>query len=352
VSAAGGTDRAPVRFSERYTSFAREQWDETHLARGKRARPRTDEAGFAPEDFALSTGAWAVAHRSDGMGRLWEPKEDALRAGRRASSDELTRRVKDAGRLFGAALVGVAEVNPLWLYACNREEEPIELPDGVGSAVVMAVPMEYELLRSAPSAVAHAATGNGYSRMAFTATCMAQFLNELGYRAVPCGNDTALSIPLAIDAGLGEYARNGLLVTPGLGPRVRLCKVFTDAELVADQPMSCGVREFCESCLKCADHCPANAIPRGEPTEDGPTPSNNPGIRRWFVNPDMCLAFWRVNGVGCSSCIRSCPFNKPPGRIHDWARSVVRRRSNPANRVLLWLDNALGYGKRIEPDSV
>jgi len=34
-----------------------------------------------------------------------------------------------------------------------------------------------------------------------------------------------------VDAGLGELGRNGLLVTPEFGSRVRLCKVFTELPL-------------------------------------------------------------------------------------------------------------------------
>lgn len=33
-------------------------------------------------------------------------------------------------------------------------------------------------------------------------------------------NDTALAIPYALKAGLGEYGRHGLVITPEFGPRV------------------------------------------------------------------------------------------------------------------------------------
>ena len=52
---------------------------------------------------------------------------------------------------------------------------------------------------------------------------MAQFLHHLGYKAIPCGNDTAVSIPYAIQAGSGELGRNGLLIIPEYGPHVRVC---------------------------------------------------------------------------------------------------------------------------------
>ena len=52
------------------------------------------------------------------------------------------------------------------------------------------------------------------------------------------------SIPIAIDAGLGELGRNGLLVTPKYGPRVRLAKILTNMPLVPDSPIRFGVTEF------------------------------------------------------------------------------------------------------------
>ena len=95
-----------------------------------------------PDDMEVSGGA--------GIGS-YEPQD--LHA--------FTQRVKQAARLYGASLVGVTRVNPLWVYACNGKEEPIELPDGVNTAIVMAVEMDYDRIRTSPSAIAGAATGNG-----------------------------------------------------------------------------------------------------------------------------------------------------------------------------------------------
>jgi len=50
-------------------------------------------------------------------------------------------------------------------------------------------------------------------------------------------NDTALSIPLAIDAGLGELGRNGLLITAEYGYCIRLCKIFTNLPLIVVCPL-------------------------------------------------------------------------------------------------------------------
>ena len=341
------------RFDQRYTSFARAGWDPSCAAYNKRVRPPEEisasgKPGYTVEDFALHAGARAM----DGGIREYRKAHDAAGPAGREPRDRyepadwtaFTRRLKRAARLYGASLVGVTRVNPLWIYAGEEQERPVELPEDMLTAVVMAVEMDYDLIRTAPSVMSAAATGNGYSRMAFTAVCLARYLTELGWRALPSGNDTALSIPLAIDAGLGELGRNGLLITRAYGPRVRLCKVFTDAPLIVDEPISFGVKEFCDVCMKCADTCPSRSVPRGEMTPSGPTPSNNPGVLKWYINPDRCLAFWRANGIGCANCIRSCPFNKSTGWPHDLARLFIRARSNLVNRALVFMDNLWGYG--------
>ena len=60
---------------------------------------------------------------------------------------------------------------------------------------------------------------------------VAEFIRRLGYNAIPAANDTALSIPLAVDAGLGQAGRHGLLINLKVGARCRISKIFTDLPL-------------------------------------------------------------------------------------------------------------------------
>lgn len=339
------------RFRQRDTAFARAKRDPTCAAYGKPRDPRRTGEGVKPgygqTDFALHAGSRALT----GAAKRGGPPEVAGPNDRWELSDAgaMTATVKRAAQFYGAAAVGVTRVNPLWLYESDVEGKPIGVPDGLDTAIVLAVAMDHHLIRTSPSALAAAATGLGYSHMDAVMACLTRYLGELGWRAVASGNDTALSIPLAVDAGLGEVGRNGLLITPEFGPRVRLCKVLTDAPLMQDEPVAFGVEAFCQVCLKCARMCPSKSIPSGDKTYVGPTPSNCDGALKWHTNADRCLAFWHANGVGCCNCIMSCPFNKPPGLLHDWARGLARLRSSPIDRGLLLLDDWLGYGRPIDP---
>jgi reductive dehalogenase len=145
-------------------------------------------------------------------------------------------------------------------------------------------------------------------------------------------------------AGLGEWSRMGLLVTEKFGPRVRLCKVFTDLPLQYDSYQPFGVVEFCKSCKKCATHCPSQAIPAGDMTTEGPSSCNQHGILKWYVDPEKCYSFWARNRMDCTTCIRVCPFNQKPGRIHDVVRAFIKR-TTLLNNFFIWMDGITGHEK-------
>ena len=261
----------------------------------------------------------------------------------------LTDEVKKAARIYGASLVGIAALDHKWLYSVNRSGEPYDIPERFTHAIVMAIEMDHEGISSSPAFASSTSTAVGYSKMAFAEIELTAFIRRLGYGAIPCGNDVALSVPLAIDAGLGQYGRHGLLITKEFGPRVRIAKVITDMPLLIDSPDSgfCdAVVRFCEVCEKCAHHCPSKSIPVGKDQGwAGATKSNNPGVRKWYVNPETCYGFWIDNGSDCSNCVRSCPYNKRDGLLHRTVLWVVRHFPR-LNRLVLKFDDLLGYGKQ------
>jgi len=280
-----------------------------------------NKPGYTRVDYALAEAVWTVHDvwlEAFSWERLVRPRGPSLMGvewyrDRYEVEDEaeMTGQLKMVARFFGASLVGITEVDGRWIYANQRDDlEPLELPDGVKYAVVMAIEMDTEGIATSPACPAAAATGLCYSKMAFTASSLAEFIRNLGYTAVPDGNDASLSIPLAIDAGLGQLGRSGLLITPEYGPRVRLCKVFTDLPLVADGPVDFGVTEFCRGCRLCAEACEVEAISMdAEPSWEPACGSNNPGALKWYVDSEKCYEYWCDNGTDCSTCISVCPYN-------------------------------------------
>jgi len=290
------------------------------------------------------------------------------------SPEEVTHIVKTVSKFFGASLAGVSEMDERWIYSSRMMRfdkpgtvapiifddvpEPVEkddftlvIPRSMKWIISMAFEMDEEGIATYNSGIGSAATGNGYSRKAFTVASVAEFIRGLGYHAIPSPNDTGLSIPMAIDAGLGELSRMSLLVTPKYGPRVRLAKVITDMPLVPDQPISFGVHQFCEVCGKCADACPSGAIMKlGEArTMDAINISTNPGVLKWPIDAEKCYEQWQINGMDCSLCMRACPFNKPEGWLHEATRVLIGARSGSLDKILLNLDSASRFGEQFKP---
>jgi len=308
------------RFDERQTVFVRRYWDKAASFYAHEYRENVTDIiaagrpGYSQIDFARILAAWTV-HDCFGGAFFWkrlgqvDPSVNQL--GKYAVEDPagMSQHVKETARMFGVDLVGICELDRKWVYSFDRSGDAIDVPPEYRYAIVMGIAMDREAVGTSPAFLSAAATGVGYSRMAFAIACVAEFIRNLRYNAIPMGNDTALSIPLAIDAGLGQLGRNGLLITPEYGSCVRICKVFTDLPLQADRPIEFGVTDYCKNCNKCVDACEANAInPEREPSLTVACPSNNQGILRWAVNADRCYEFWIENGAACSNCISACPF--------------------------------------------
>jgi len=279
----------------------------------------------------------------------------------------LSRNIKKVARFFGADLVGICRLDRRWVYSHTYEGEstyyaggsngnegistPLELPEEFNYAVVVCFEEEYDMIKFYPSYIDNAAASMGYSRMAFTNLLLSSYIRNLGFQAIDCTtNDVAINIPLAIQAGLGELGRNGLLITPEFGPRVRISKVITDLPLAADLPVEFGVREFCSVCKKCARMCPSQSILHGERTSEPRNPSNSSGVLKWPINPETCRMYWARKGKSCTICIASCPYNKPSTRFHGFVRWLTDH-VRWADLFYAKMDDLFGYGKPKSPDN-
>jgi epoxyqueuosine reductase len=315
------------RFDERNTAFSRTVWDHeyrSHLMDAMAKAPKRsleDLEGLALIAGGIYVDATAGSFHPDYTGYMghiadfgglygWDdpvnPEKFPI-----ASAEWMSERIKHVARLYGADLVGICKVDRRWVYSHSFERTTgryarLSLP--YKYAIVLGTKMSWRHLNDSPRPEASAVTALGYSKMAFISASLAKYIRALGYPAVPSGNDTSQNIPMAIDAGLGELGRNGLLLTPEYGPRVRICKVFTDLPLVPDAPIDFGIQEHCESCRICSHSCPVDAIQRGERTTEITSISNRPGILRWVVDVGRCLLYWRENNMDCSNCVAVCPW--------------------------------------------
>jgi reductive dehalogenase len=351
---------------------------------------------------ALCGGAWALINKVAGpsgaaisdYGLLrWTQPEDKEQY-QFKSKDFAAAAIKRAARLYGADLVGITRRDTRWDYSeflnpappMGREMFPPpptpeslpkimkmmqqwgpkdwffgweRFPFKPKTVIVLGFEMDYEGISASPTEISSAAVADRYSAMVKTAYQLSVFLKQLGYNAVPCGNDTGLSIPYGVAAGLGETGRNGLLVTYNYGPRVRLAKVYTNLDFVDyDKPKTFGVKDFCRNCKCCADACPSKAIshdmdPSFEPTHDDKDPFyNNRGALKWYVNCRKCFQFWEKVGTDCSNCIASCPYNKPDFWHHRIVRKMGKIEIDILHAFLREMDVVFGYGDTFDKKAI
>lgn len=373
LDAAAGIETTPefARFHQRDDVFSRAFWDDTlrspqtdafFASYRIDATPRRGE-GFQQKDFALRNAAWLVSdivsNRTAAQGRregFQAPiAEDTPVAPVQVPVDDPARmaaEIKRVARFFGADLCGITGMDARWIYASQVDTRdfsaaPVDLPPGLGHVIVLGHQMDLPLVQTYPSALAGAATGREYSHEAAIVMQLAAFIRNMGYRAVASMNDTGLVIPFAVKAGLGEYARNQMVITPEFGPRLRFSKIFTDLPLIHDAPRPMGVKAVCDICTRCAQACPVKALPFGPPAEGGANRSAIKGVVKWSSDAEACFGYWAKLASDCAICLRVCPFNRDFSRWHN--RLWLKLALSPLRRLALWLDDRSGRARRLKP---
>lgn len=356
------------RFAQRNDVFSRAFWDSSVRSKftdrffasyRMEAAPRRGD-GFTQRDFALRNASWLISDVISDRGAA-----EGLREGFQApiandtpvapeqvpveSPTEMSAEIKRIAQFFGADLCGITALDARWLYETRVDTRDMsaavnDLPEGMTHVIVLGHEMDADLVATYPSALAGAATGRAYSHEAAAAMQLAAYIRNLGYEATASMNDTGLVIPYALQAGLGEYARNQLVITPEFGPRLRFSKIFTSLPLQVDAPRKLGVAAFCDICSKCADACPVKALPFGAP-EVSTQPSSIKGVRKWTSDAEACFGFWAKMASDCAICMRVCPFNRD---FSKWRHKIwLKLALSPLRRLALRLDRA--RGGRVKP---
>ncbi|MGA8529956.1 MAG: 4Fe-4S dicluster domain-containing protein, partial [Acidobacteriaceae bacterium] len=221
-----------------------------------------------------------------------------------APIEELTMLVRNFALAHEADEVGIAPMDPTWVFEGYRIEHP--------RVIVLAVAHNYERLREVPSdetnGIGVCDVGDQYARGTRSSYSLANWIRSQGYHADPYPGPMAgalLLIPSAIAAGLGELGKHGSLISARFGSGVRLAGVTTDMPLLPSAPKRFGADEFCASCQVCTQACPPGAItPRKQMVR---------GVERWYVDFDKCIPYF-AEAASCGICIAECPWTRPTVR--------------------------------------
>jgi len=218
--------------------------------------------------------------------------------------------LKELNLELDADMLGVAVIDD-W-KGTRLEETALRLLPQAKSVVVLAMEIYPEVLDLAsPERITGAASLSDLlaqhmdyvnGRLTKSAYDIAKTFHKNGLKTLPlpaagCPLDTRFMEAIfsykhaGEAAGLGKIGWHSLLITPDLGPRVRLSCCLTETEL---EPTKADFNAECASCGICLEICPAKALSKpktGEP---------------YAINKYACSSFRSAAG-GCSECMKLCP---------------------------------------------
>ena len=141
--------------------------------------------------------------------------------------EENTAYIKGLAGELGADMVGISEVKKEYFFKGREPKHRY--------AISLAIEMGYDKIQASPGPASATEVIRAYCELGETTIKIASKIRCLGYPAYAHHPRASrklpahiLHIPPAIKAGFGELGRNGLLITPKYGPRVRLGTVTTN----------------------------------------------------------------------------------------------------------------------------
>jgi reductive dehalogenase len=355
-------DQPGFRIDERDTMFSRYhlEKDPTRFNEYYQRNPDKKELDdlFRAKSGLLQSGAifhdtftFSAAQASFNVVESFHPILDTspIRQNRILSDPlKITNFIKKWAKKLGSVSVGITLLRDYHLYSYigrgKKYGQPVHLKHKF--AIVITVEMDKYMLDRAPYGPTLMESAQQYLACGAIAVQITEFIRNLGYpaRAHIDGNYRVVCPLVAWDAGLGEIGRMGLLMTPILGPRVRIAVVTTDLPLVPDnRQRDNALIDFCTKCKKCAEICPSNAIPFDDRTEID-------GVKRWQINSEACFTYWCSIGTDCGRCVSVCPYSHPDSLLHNLVRVGVRN-SWLFRKFALTMDDFL-YGRKPAPSDI
>ena len=169
------------------------------------------------------------------------------------------------------------------------------------NAIVLTLKMGDDIIETAPGPEAQELNEATYAKMGSITYALSDFIRAYGFTtqvAHPYGSMVSFS-PLGQMAGLGWIGQSGLLITPELGPRLKISAIFINIENLPLKEVDdhSWILDYCEKCGKCIKACPEKALIETE-TCCG-------GTQTEFIQK-RCIGCTQ----GCTYCIEECPFDR------------------------------------------
>jgi len=324
-------DERDIMFSRRLLEPGTKKYDEYY-----KLRPENKEAdelfranpGLLKKGSSLyNTFQFKAADASFNTVAAFHPilEREPAKEKSEVDAEKAGRFIKGWAKKLGAVSIGFSELQDYHKYSVigRGADYGREVKLNHKFAIALTVEMDKQMVDTAPHGPTAMESAQQYVNAGTIAVQLAEFILGLGFsaRAHIDGNYRVVCPLIAKDAGLGEIGRMGLLMTPELGPRVRIAAVTTDLPLIPDKRVKDdSVHEFCQRCQKCADVCPSQAV-----SFDGPMEIE--GAVRWQIDQEKCFTYWTICGTDCGRCMSVCPYSHPNTLLHNIIRRGLKNSS-------------------------
>lgn len=168
-------------------------------------------------------------------------------------------------------------------------------------SVVLIMEMSKEIMETPPSKEAQKLNDLAYEKMTKITYKLSDYLRKNGFatQVIPPLSGIVNFSALAQKAGLGYRGKNGLLITPELGSRIKISTILVS---IANLPLKDDneykwIPDYCQRCVTCIKNCPEKAIL--EKNASG-------GNKEIEFIAEKCIGC----SQGCTFCIEECPFVK------------------------------------------
>lgn len=228
--------------------------------------------------------------------------------GKRTISKADLEKLESIAKEYGVSTIGYTKIDPDFIF------KGFEIL--YDNAIIVTMEMDNNIVGKGTGQENMNEIMRTYDGLGQVVNRIADFLREQGYNchASPAFGGDINTVPAAQAAGLGYIGHNGILVSPEYGSCLRLAAVFVDIDNlpIPEKNEYEWIADFCNSCNRCVEKCPAQAIYR--------EPHFNDKGGRVYIDPIKCVGPF---SNGCSTCVSSCVFT---GGHYDRLKEVFLRR--------------------------
>ena len=204
-------------------------------------------------------------------------------------NDSLLKELEEKSKKLGIVSIGYSKI-PQDIFNKNNTLN-------YSNAIVLTYPIGMDIINEIPSDKAQIFNNYLYAKFGDITYTLSDYLRKEGYEtqvAHPMEGLIDLA-KLGQETGLGYIGKSGLLISPELGPRLKVSAILTTIENLpfSEENSHKWIKDYCMRCNKCIKACPEKAL-----TE------NNDILAKTNIDDAKCIGC----SQGCTYCIEACPF--------------------------------------------